>query len=305
MTIAQHAERFAGKPVRDYSPSRGIDNPTGVAYRFRQEYDADDEATVEKLLEAFLADPRAEQAQAIVIGPWSEEPESSKDVVEQLANAAGKLPNLRGLFLGDITYEELEISWIEQCDVSPLLKAFPRLEYFRVRGGQDLSLGEPKHDHLRSLIVEAGGLPKTVVQQVAAARLPELEHLELWLGTEEYGGDATVEDLRPILDGGLFPKLRYLGLRDSAIADAIAQAVALAPVLRQVRVLDLSLGTLGDVGAQALLASPAIARLEKLDLHHHFISKELMKRLSDLGIDIDLSDKQSDEDDYRFVAVSE
>jgi hypothetical protein len=31
------------------------------------------------------------------------------------------------------------------------------------------------------------------------------------LGTDDYGGDATVEDLAPILAGNLFPKLTYLG----------------------------------------------------------------------------------------------
>ena len=32
-----------------------------------------------------------------------------------------------------------------------------------------------------------------------AAELPNLEHLELWLGTDSYGGDATVADLADLL----------------------------------------------------------------------------------------------------------
>ncbi|NKB18732.1 MAG: hypothetical protein HC770_13150 [Pseudanabaena sp. CRU_2_10] len=141
------------------------------------------------------------------------------------------------------------------------------------------------------------------------AQLPELEHLELWLGIEDYGSDTTVDDLQPILTDRLFPKLRYLGLRDSEIADRIAIALADAPVLEQIKVLDLSLGTLRDVGAEALLNNPAIAQLEKLDIHHHYVSDELVTRLEELGIELDASDRQEEEEygdeSYFYVAVSE
>jgi hypothetical protein len=164
------------------------------------------------------------------------------------------MPALRALFLGDIIVEENEISWIVQSDVSPLLDAFPALEELRVRGGQGLTLGAPRHARLRSLAIETGGLDAGLVRSLAAADLPELEHLELWLGTTDYGGTVTVADLEPILSGRLFPKLRYLGLRDSEIADEVAAALASAPILERVRVLDLSLGTLGDAGAAAVRA---------------------------------------------------
>jgi hypothetical protein len=82
--------------------------------------------------------------------------------------------------------------------------------------------------------------------------------------------------------------------------------VATAPVLDHVRVLDLSLGTLGDVGAAALLASPAVARLQKLDIHHHYCSDEMVARLQGLGIEVDASEQEREEDeDDRYVAVGE
>ncbi len=46
-------------------------------------------------------------------------------------------------------------------------------------------------DSLVALTIESGGLPAAVVREVASAHLPALEHLELWLGEENYGGDAT------------------------------------------------------------------------------------------------------------------
>jgi hypothetical protein len=55
------------------------------------------------------------------------------------------LTNLRAIFLGDITYEENEISWIEQSDVSPLLRAYPALEVSRVRGGNSLEFSKIKN----------------------------------------------------------------------------------------------------------------------------------------------------------------
>jgi hypothetical protein len=312
VTINEHATDFAGKPVVDWDPETGIEDPTGTIYRITLSYDEaeDDQVWTDKLA-LFLDDPASSQVVGIVVGEWEEayEDGSSQLVVEALVAARDRLPNLRAIFLGDMTYEECEISWIVQTDVSPLFDAYPALEHFCVRGTNSLSLGRLQHDRLLSLTVQSGGLDAEHVRAVGAARLPALEHLELWLGTENYGGNTTVEDLAPILGGAQFPKLRYLGLRDSEIADEIAAALAQAPVLERIRVLDLSLGTLSDTGAAALLTSPALARLEKLDIHYHYCSPELVAQLQGLGIEVDASDAREDEEDdgevWRYVAVSE
>jgi hypothetical protein len=227
-----------------------------------------------------------------------------------LVAARPKLPSLRNLFFGDIISEECEISWIRQSDLSPLLGAYQELEHLTVRGGENLAFGSPSHDKLKELVIQTGGLQPSVIHEIASARLPALEDLELWLGEPNYGGDATVEDLAPLLRAGsIFPKLKYLGLKDSVIADEIAGVVATAPILGQLEVLDLSMGILGDVGARALLASPAIRKLKKLDLHHHYISDAVAKEFKKLGIEVDLSDAESpdgsaDPDD-RYIAVAE
>src|SRR5262249_46830141 len=151
-------------------------------------------------------------------------------------------PELRALFLGDIISEECEVSWIRQGDVSPLLAAFPRLEHFKVRGSARLAFGGVRHDHLRVLAGGSGGPSEAVLAEIYAADFPRLEHLELWLGSPWYGATPDPVPLVPLLRGRTFPRLRYLGLRNSLIADLVAQAVALAPVLRKLKVLDLSMG---------------------------------------------------------------
>ena len=313
MAIHEHVTRFAGFPVKDYRPGQPLKNPARVIYRLSLNYDeGEDGGHLTERVAEFLGQPGVGEAPGLVIGAWEEMYDvNSSGLVEALVAGRGQLASLKALFLGDILGEESEISWINQSDMSPLFEAYPGLEHFRVRGGNGLSLGQLRHERLRSLVIETGGLRAAVVREVAAAELPALEHLELWLGEENYGGDSTVEDLRPILSGRRFPRLRYLGLRDSPRADEIAAAVAGAPVLERVRVLDLSLGNLGDKGAQALLASPAVAALEKLDIHHHYVSKEMVKKLQALGIEVDAGEGQTayvsehDGEEYRYIAVSE
>ncbi len=311
VTIGEHLTHFAGKPVRDFDPAAGIKTPTRVIYRVRLTWDeADQGESLADRLALFLDDPAVEKIPGLVIGCWIfDSSDDSTEVVETLVAARDKMPNLRALFLGDITFEEQEISWIRQSDVSPLLAAFPQLEVFRVRGNEGLVVGKVRHAQLKELTIETGGLSAAVVQDVLASNLPALEHLELWLGTPDYGGDVTLADLKPVLSGKKFPRLQYLGLRDSEMADDVATAVATAPVLARLKVLDLSLGNLSDVGAQALLASPAVAQLEKLDIHHHYVSKPVVKQLKALGIQVDDADPQEpdtyDGEEHRYIAVGE
>ena len=307
MTINEHMAEFAGRRVADWEPGSPLPDPATTIARISLDYDEAQKGEWTDKLAQFLALPGSATVIGLVVGQWSDEleGESITRVVEALVAAREQLPQLTALFVGDMTYEQSEISWIGQTDVSPLLHAYPLLEHFGVRGGTNLSLGPLRHKALKSLIIEAGGLPVEVVREVLAADLPQLEHLELWLGDENYGADTTVDDLAPLLAGTLFPRLHTLGLRDSEIVDEIAIALADAPILERIRVLDLSLGTLSDAGAAALLANPLIRKLEKLDVHHHYCSDEMVHKLQALPITVDVSDAQGLDDEDRYVAVSE
>jgi hypothetical protein len=311
MTISENLSKFYGRNVIDYDPDAGLAD-SGPAVRLRLSYEAyEDGTTFTDLYTRFLKEPIVGDVEALVIGMWNQaqEGDTAERVVENLVSTREHLPALKALFLGDITSEENEISWIEQTDVSPLFTAFPMLEVVGVRGGNGLSLGRPSHPKLKTLIVETGGLPGHVVREVCAADLPALEHLELWLGSENYGGDATLDDLAPILSGRLFPRLITLALRDCEWADDLAVALVDAPVLARIKSLDLSLGNLGDRGALALAAAPAVARLESIDIHHHYVSDEAVAKLNALGPRINAEEREEpdtwDDEEHRYIAVSE
>lgn len=316
MTIGTHLSELGGLPAFDFpglKDTRALPEPGDVAWRISVEtYDAEEEWA--QAFGRFTESVDTRQVRALIVGGWSEAYEaSSAGIVEALVEAAPKFPALRALFVGDITFEECEISWIQQSNVGPLLPAYPALEEFGVRGGEGLVFPPVKHGALRVLRLEAGGLPKEVVAGVARSEFPALTELDLWLGTPNYGGDAEVGDLEPFLSGARLPALRRLALRNSEIQDAVAAALATAPVVERLEVLDLSMGVLTDEGAEALLAGRPLTHLSKLDLHHHYVGEPLRERLSAAlaphGVEVDLSDPQTaDVDDnakYRYVAVAE
>jgi len=304
MRFHNHLEEFGGLPTEEYSPDfKG--EVAEVALRFTDVWN--DEVTLAEKFQGFLDEnPKCSDATAIVIGYW-ESGESPQEVVSVLIKEAGKLPNLRALFMGDIISEENEISWIEQTDYTELLNAYPGLEDFRVRGSGSLGLGPLRHISLKTLVFESGGLSAGFLNSLSQCVLPSLEHLELYLGDPYYGWNGTIETLAPYLGQNLFPQLKYLGLRDSVIADEICQAICESPILDQVEVLDLSLGALGDAGAECLLSSSKLTggSLKKLDLHFHYLSQETMKRLADLPLEVDVRFQQNDSYEHRYVAVTE
>jgi hypothetical protein len=266
------------------------------------------------LWDRFLGSVDLAEVRAIVIGPWNEPYDNdSAVIVRHLADARDRLTGLRAVFIGDLEMEEAEISWIEQSDVTPVLDAYPLLEEFGVRGGTGLRFPAVRHQNLRTLRIEAGGLPADVVRGIAASELPALASLEIWLGVLDYGGDATVADLAPILSGGQFPALRHLAVRNSEIQDEIAAALASSPLVAQLTSLDLSLGVLTDTGLLALLDGQPLTHLTRLNLRHNFVTEPVADRcrsaLEASGVEIDLSEHgdswERDGIVHRFTAIGE
>jgi hypothetical protein len=329
MSVPDQLTEFAGLPVLRFdpgtvgSPDLSTVDPAAVAWRV-ETWEEDEESwdlplspAFAAIFQRFLETVDTSRVTALVIGSWGYAA-MNEAPIELLVSAADRLPTLASLFVGDIPSDECEISWIKQGDIGRLLAAYPLLRSLTTRGGGSQTADEPgltlaplRHQHLTSLTMQSGGLPSAVVRAVGESELPALTSLELWLGVAFYGGDATVEDLGPILSGQRLPALRELRLRDAELADEIAAALAGAPVVAQLEVLDLSLGALSDDGAAALLTGQPLTQLKQLDLHHHFLNPAMMRRLEAelgaAGVAVDLSEQQDMElsREDRYVAVSE
>ena len=315
-----HVERFLNYKVVGFNPQASGDGEDGgrrelpalreldkLVYAVGIAYD-DEDAEFMARLEALGRDPKLGELRALVIGGWFSEccDGAPTDLYAWLIAHGPRLASLKGLFIGDVIQEESEISWLCQADLAPVLAALPTLEECVVRGGAGLRFVGLRHDNLRGLTVQTGGLSALAVGDIVSADLPELRRLTLWLGQDYYGGDSSVDDLAPLLRGDRFPKLEHLGLQDSPHADAIALAVSRSPLLPRLKSLDLSMGTLGDEGAAALLASPHLRSLKHLNLRHHYMSAAKAAELRGLGIEVNVSERQeAGVEDDRYIEVAE
>ncbi|MGC5360530.1 STM4015 family protein [Streptomyces sp. DT24] len=314
-----HLTEFSGLPVVDFPPPSGdvpVPAAGDVAWRIWVDPygDEKDERTWDEEFRSFLGTVDPAEVRALIIGQWGEAYDrNSSYPISEIIAAANRLTSLEAIFVGDIEQEQSEISWIEQSDVTALLDTFPALVELGVRGGSGLVFPPVRHDRLRSLTIESGGLPAEAVRGVLASEFPALERLDLWLGVSAYGGGTGVGDLAPLLSGARFPTLRHLGLRNSELENEIAAAMASAPVVAQLRVLDLSHGTLGDEGAAALLEGQPLTHLELLDLHHHFLTEPMERRVTEAlepyGVRVDLTQREepwgSGGPEGRYTTVAE
>ncbi len=317
MSYVQHVEHFHGLPVLTvppYTPATELPDAGSVAWRLcTGPYSSDED--YEDYWDRFISTVELERVRALVLGHGAHYMPD-----QALIDLSSRLSGLEALFLNDLEDDEEMISSIGQPDLSPLLAAFPGLRELAVRGGDGLDFPVTGHAGLRSLRIESGGLPPEAAEHIAAADLPSLERIELWLGEEDYGGGTTVEQLAPLLAGERKPALRHLGLQNSPIQDELAAAIASAPVVPRLTSLSLSMGTLSDEGAEALLHGQPLTHLKELDLSHHFLSEAMMLRiwtaLEPAGVRVNLygrNDREYDDwdDDEesggggRYIAVAE
>jgi hypothetical protein len=338
--IGDHLSEFGGLPVFEYVSPTGMASPQDrygrnpnpdalarlAALRTVQDYawwlgvdSFEPEEDFREYFDSFVEEADTARVRAMVIGSSgsSETEEPGTPGRDALVAHAAAFTGLESLFIGDVTAEEQEISWIHQPDLAPVLAALPWLTEFAVRGTGDpymhkasqLGLDIGRHEALRSITVESGGLPARVSRGIDAAELPALENLELWLGVDDYRGDTTPDDLARTLSGEAFPQLNHLGLRNAEDTDRWVRALADAPVLGKVRSLDLSMGTLTDKGAQVLLDTPVFRELGRLDLEHHYMSEEMETRLreafTEAGVEVRTGDPQVQDGDWRYPAVTE
>ncbi|GGQ05311.1 hypothetical protein BKA00_003481 [Actinomadura coerulea] len=293
--IQERLSTFAGLPVHtfDGEPDGPLPEPEDVAWGVYHHVHDNGVwgAEVPENIDSLLKTVDTTKVTHLVIGFWGFTREEF-DPVGWLVDNAERFPRLRALFFGDILDWECHISWIQNGDISPLFEAFPGLEHFEIRGASDLRFEPLRHERLRVLRIESGGLPAEVVRAVAGGDLPALEHLDLWIGSDQHGGSSSAEDFAPFFTGERFPSLKHLGLENGPFQDELAEALASAPVVARLESVSLAMGMLSDRGAEALLSGQPLTHLRSLDLHHAFLSEPMAGRLRAAlpGVDLDLDD---------------
>jgi len=151
---------------------------------------------LERVLDLLLTHPSGKVLRELVIGLNRQDPDCKYEALLDVLAKRGA-PALTLLHVGDYAYpDEIEISWTEIGKLDKVWRAVPRLEMLILQGGA-IGLGTLEHPTLRRIELRTGGLPRAAARSIAAATLPACEHLDVWFGDDNYGGDATWKDRAP------------------------------------------------------------------------------------------------------------
>jgi len=188
-------------------------------------------------------------------------------------------------------------------EASPFNGGCPNLETVLLEAG-DLTIGPVDLPKLRDLRLQSGGLPVQAIQEVAKAKVPALETLHLWFGSEEYGATAVIADLEPIFAGANLPKLTHLGLMNAEFTNEICEELPNSAIAAQLEMLDLSMGTMTTEGAKALLeGKAAFPKLRFLNVDDNSIGAEGQALLEEFCTELKIGNQDDEED--RYVSVGE
>ena len=282
-------------------------NVTKQTYYYEyEEYEEEDKGP-ETMIEDILAHKAFPGLDELVIGNWGVWNGSCPPIIDGIVENKEKFSHIQKVFIGNMGYEECEVSWIEQGDYSKLWAAMPQLKELTIKGSNELVLGEICHEELEALTIICGGLPVSVIQSIQNAKLPKLKKLLLFIGVEEYGFDGDENTIKELLTQAQFPELTYLGITNSEIQDELTEVVLDSKFMEQITTLDLSNGTLTDKGGALLLEKiPQYPNIRKLDIHYNYLSVNMAKKLEALPIEVDASEiEQSWGDDGRIALLTE
>jgi uncharacterized protein (TIGR02996 family) len=235
--------------------------------------------------------------------------------------------HLRRLHVGDIS-QDIDLSHFAFGDLSGLSGWFPHLQELVLRGGDQswdradsMEFGVLRLPRLRSLTFETCSMSERRLGGLVASELPSLERLEVWFGSERYHalGALGASTVAPLLDRQKFPKLSWLGLRNSEFTDAVGPFVWASSLAQQLEGLDLSMGVLSTTGAQTLAtlarveraatgALSTMPRLRVLDVSDNFLSPDDVAALVEAfaGVEVrSTSQKTPLEGGERYVTAAE
>ncbi len=310
--LAKHERYFAGQLMQSQELEYYVALEWALGWiagaRVWSEYDIQEQAGafVEPALRGLFALPSSKFLQRLTIGCFDFEGNCD---FSRLYPIFTPRPTLRELFIGDTTMEQQELSWTRAGDLAPINALFPNLRRLKVRAGSMSLANALAYPKLESLVIECGGLAAENVCAIAAARLPELTELEIWFGRDRYGGNSTIVDIVPILQGEKLPKLTRLALRNCEFTDEICEIIGATPIIARLRELDLSMGVMTDAGAADLVKQRAeLAHLAKLVVDDNYLTSAGVESLAAIGIEV-ASQRQKrvydGDDGRRYASVGE
>jgi hypothetical protein len=285
--------------------------PSGAVVGARVTTDWDHEEILENL-ENTIKGIGAENLKNFSVGHISayDSDDTYADALAKMAEL-GPYPNLKNLKVADANWDEAEISWIEVGDMTKAFEVSPGLEGLHVKGSS-VSMDVVSHENLKTLTFLSGGLDGGIARNVGKSNFPNLETLNIFFGSEEYGADGTVDDIKDILKGEKLPNLKNLGLKNAEFQGDIAKALVDSEILPRLETVDLSMGWMLDSEAQVLLDnSDKFAHLTKIDVSDNYLSPDMVQRLKDVFGNALVTDDQYKYQDYdpndpwRYVSVSE
>ena len=293
------------KEIEENAMENNIKNEKIDNKRYHFDYD---EGNVEDLAEKILTDPCLPDLKSITVGSWGESFETNpQKIIQMIIDNKEKFQHVESLFIGDMDYEDCEVSWIIQGDYSQLFGMLPNLKVLKIKGAQSLVLGENiEHNSLKEFQIICGGLGRDVLKSIKSAKFPSLEKLLLYIGVDDYGMDFDISELKEIAKKDLFPNLTYLGFVDSDEENRIVDIILESDILPQLKIVDFSFGCLTDEGAKKLIDNKdKLAHLEKIIIEYHYISLDMIKELKSLPIEINIKKGEDPENDYMYPMLTE
>jgi len=335
--LAKHAEYFLG-PLAEHAKTFDGSNRDAFSWKFgfihglrlsHNHYAYEFDATAAKppcslaeMLTQVLAHPSGRFVTEIAFR-FNNDPneDNLQSLIDVLAKRAP--PTIRKLHFGDYLFAgggqigmygtETEISWYSIGKLGRLWKAVPGLRHLITQGGSQQSslaggmkLGAIDLPNLVHAEFRTGGLDKANARAIAKARLPRIERLDVWYGDHSYGGDATPKDVGLLLARTDLPKLRHLGIMNTRFADELVPLLAASPLVRQLAVLDFSMGTLTDDGARLIAKHRgAFSHLEVLDVSHNLLSATGISALEACANKVVSKKQREDDPNYRYPVIGE
>jgi hypothetical protein len=164
---------------------------------------------------AFVEENWLPLVETIIIGPWDKEngtihPAKNLRKCIKLLSQNETLQNVTSLMIGDIPVNT-KLSWIELCEVTTLVSSLPNLQHLKIKGSSGLAFAPITHGELISLTIECVELPSKVLQGICKSNFPNLQRLELWLGSQDQEGSWQTSDLVSLVTCNKVTKLTYLG----------------------------------------------------------------------------------------------